>query len=125
MPLPVHLHPVHPGQPFPCYEPRRPTGKVQCPTHLSLLLSLLPQVNLTLRRTVRTNAKMRIVSHFVDIQLGRLTPDSPLPLSEWVLKPLVLRWVELWLNDPKLTQVQTPPPPLTPPKFLPFFFRLF
>lgn len=55
-------------------------------------------VNLTLRRVIRQAAKLRIAQHYIDILDGRLGPDTPVPMGEPTMKPLLVEWTERWLG---------------------------
>lgn len=55
-------------------------------------------VNVTLRDFTRNQAKLRMLHHLMGVAQGQ--PDN-LDSGEGVMKQMLLKWVTLWLNDPK------------------------
>jgi hypothetical protein len=95
---------------------QRPAGDIVC-DHLwqsiqwpeMFLFFILPRrshtlqsgdfhVNLSLRRHTRSQAKMRIVNHFLSIHLGDIPDETPLATGEVVMKMLCVQWAVEWMN---------------------------
>ena len=51
------------------------------------------EVNLSIRRHIKAQAKLRIVQHGVDIRRGCISPNRPLEMGERAMKPLLLQWL--------------------------------
>jgi hypothetical protein len=58
-------------------------------------------VNLSLRSHCRGRAKMRAVQHFLRVHLGDV-PTTALSTSELTMKPLAIKWLTEWIEDPRL-----------------------